>query len=368
MSSSIFQSPWPQSLKHNPYVQIASDVFNTVTLRTSLHKLLAQKINPATKKDPVAEKHYSNLRSQLVNPQGKYKAELLHFKAADGTLLEGILIPSSTPSNKVILFAPAEGGRYESIVDVQQATHHFITFFQEAFTDRAIFVMNTRGVGNSTGYGSLEGSTLDYYGAWSFLEREGFKEILPWGHSLGAKYLLSAAAWKQKENPKQKINFIADRSFDNITLAIEHQMNPKIIGLFTKTVYKYALWGGDTQKEWKSLKGKKLILHVATDEIIKPPISLYERSRSNLIPDLGISYELTLNPEMKDPHARAYSTEEQKTLMDFVESNQEDSPIKKIKPVLNPSNGSTTKLEDYVALLMVVTFMSLIAYSHIRHK
>ena len=190
MSLQLFQSPWPRELQDSSYTQIGWKVFNTATLRTPLHHLLAQKINPATKKEPLVENNYSNLRSQLTKPKGDYKATLVQFKAADGTVLEGVLIPASLPGKKVILFAPGEEERYESIAQSKKSAHHFIAFFKQAFTDHAILIINTRGIGNSKGKASLEGSSLDYYAAWSFLEKQGFEKILPWGHSLGGKYLL----------------------------------------------------------------------------------------------------------------------------------------------------------------------------------
>ena len=125
---------------------------------------------------------------------------------------------------------------------------------------------------------------------------------------------------------------------------------------------------GAPKKSAASLKGKKLILHASTDEVVKNPVSLYNRVRSNDMTDRGVSFEMALNPKLNNPHTRVYSRKEEDALIGFIDTPKETDSIRKIQPLPKPSNNTTGSMEDYMALLMVATFVTLLAYSHIRRN
>ena len=261
----IFRSQWPQCLQPNFCSQmkgIAWDAITTVSGSTFLHNKLASIVNPAIVADPTKTAELGKLRFQLLKPDGEFQAELVQMTAPDGTPIEGAFFPGS--SNQAILFALGSGGRFELIANPQDAAHHFIKFFREKL-DVNVLVINTRGIGDGN-TASIHGSALDYYAAWDFLESKGLN-VLPWGHSLGFRYVVQAAAWKQSDHPMAKINIVSDRSFDDIGNEAK-QLTGGVAGSAVGVLAKYAGWGGDVQEPWNSLKGKKLILVAPSDKTV----------------------------------------------------------------------------------------------------
>lgn len=376
MSLKVFQSPWPQELKPTPltpYINGVSSAVKFLTFSSHLQKIFADKINPVTKKECETEKQFCLLRYELLKKEGNYQGQSVQFKAPDGVLLDGMLFPCSNPSKNAILFALGEAERYESVANSQSAAHHFVSFFRESFKDSTILIINTRGIGDSEGKASFQGSSLDYYAAWSFLENQGYEEIIAWGHSLGGCYLLPAAFWKQSENPKAAIDLVSDRSFDNIELVAEESLAKefKIVRMMAKMLIYHSGWGKAAQKEWKALKGKKLILHVKTDPVVKKSASLYQRMQSSSLPDQGKTYALELDKNLKKPHTRPYNEQEQGLLIDFVTSScvQETDQLKKLKtPPKYPADSEGLSRQDCLTLLMIGAFVSLLAWGQMRTK
>lgn len=356
MSIKLFQSSWPGELKPNALTPICQ-ALNIITLRPTLHHFLAQTIHPATKKDQGSSK----LRATLIDEKGDYRAKLVSFKAADATLLEGVLFDAST--NKAILFAPQEGERYESIANPKTATHHFIDFFRKSFPKYTILVINPRGIGKSQGVPSDQGFSLDYYAAWNFLESLGYTDIIGWGHSLGGKYLLSVAAWKQSENHKKEFPLIADRSFDNIAIAMQGKTDSPVWKIGAKLLYSYAGWGKNGQQAWHQLKGRKLIIHVDAETSVPKSASLLARVRSQ-----AQGFVMELDNTLQEPHTRPYNQKEQETLVDFVTSScpPQNGLIKQIQPLSQLPSGKMP-LQDMAAIAMVIVFLGLLTFRNLSH-
>lgn len=301
---SVFQSPLPQQLSGGP--STAWNTFTCLIGSNFLHDKLAPIVNPAVAKDPVKSAELDLLRAKLFAPDGEFKAELVNFKSADGADIEGALFAGT--SKKAILFGLGSGGRYEAVADPNDAAHDFVKFFRTQLNEGMnVLVINTRGIEHSTHTPSLEGSALDYYSAWNFLESKGL-QVLPWGHSLGFRYVVPAAAWKQYENPDKNIGCVSDRSFDDIATEGKEIMGGGVLGTVAGLFLRYSGWGGAAQDPWNSLKGRGLIL-VAPEDTTVPysTASFYKKTKAN---PSHTEFTVIKLRGKNNPHKRIYNEEE----------------------------------------------------------
>ncbi len=280
----------------------AWNAFTTVTGSNKLHDILAPMINSALEKDPNKTAELNQLRQQLVNSE--YKGELVKMKAGDGTLLEGVFFPGT--SNRAILFALGAGGRYEAVANPQDAAHDFVQFFREHLGNSNILVINTRGIENSEGAPSVQGCALDYYTAWNYLESKNLN-VVPWGHSLGYRYVVKAASWKQQENGDKKVGIVCDRGIDDIATEAKEMMGGGAAGTGAKWAMQYAGWSGSAQEDWNSLKGRKLVLYAPEDTTVPYAASFYKKVDTTPV-DPNTTVIKLLGKE--NPHKRIYTKEE----------------------------------------------------------
>ena len=178
-----------------------------------------------------------------------------------------------------------------------------------------ILVINTRGIEHSGNTPSVQGCALDYYTAWNYLESKGL-QVLPWGHSLGFRYVVDAAAWKQQENPDKNISIVSDRSFDDISNEGKQSMGGGMIGFTVGMVMQYAGLGGNIQSAWNSLKGKKLILVAPEDKTVPyRTASFHKRIKENPVHTDATVIKLR---GAENPHTRIYNEEEAKAIQEAV--------------------------------------------------
>ena len=301
MAQAVFSSSLPKHFPSSPTIgDQAWNVFTTATGSNKLHEFLAPMINPALAKDPNKKEELDQLRQQLVSSE--YKGELVKMKAGDGTLLEGVFFPGT--SDRAILFALGSGGRYEAVANPQNAAHDFVKFFRENLGNSNILVINTRGIENSEGAPSMQGCALDYYTAWNYLESKNLK-VVPWGHSLGYRYVVKAASWKQQENLDKKVSIVSDRGIDDIATEANAMQGGGVVGAAAGLAMGYAGWSGSSQEEWNSLKGKKLVLYAPDDKTVPYDASLFKKVNAS---DPNTTVIKLLGKD--NAHKRIYTQEE----------------------------------------------------------
>jgi len=310
---SSFSSPWPPSLAPTYLSQAKDTVWGAITTLTGsnfLHNTLASAINPVTK---GSTDELDRLRSQLFNPQGEFAAEPVTLRAADGAFIKGAFFPGS--SDRAILFALGAYGRYEAVANPEDAAYHFVNFFRTRLGDGMnVLVINTRGIDNDMHSPSIRGCSLDYHAAWSFLESKGLK-VLPWGHSLGGRYVVEAAAWKQQEHPTKKICLVSDRSFDDIGNEAKQAFGGGVKGNAVGALMRYSGWSGNVLGSWQRLQGSKLLIVAPEDKTVPyRTASLYKRLRVHL----GEETTVVKLRGTDNPHTRIYNNEEERAIKEAV--------------------------------------------------
>lgn len=312
-TSSFFVSYYPKSIEPRSTIfdclkKGVTQILSHASGRVFLRGKLAPLINSALDKNSETQKKLHDLRTKLFDPKSQYKAEKVQMYAPDETYIEGALFPAD--SKKAILFAMGSGGFYESIANPADAAHHFVKFFRTSFgEDINVLVINPRGVGASDGTASIQDSALDYYTAWNFLEARGIKTVIPWGHSLGFRYIVQSAAWKQEET-SAKISIVSDRSFDDIGREAGELMGAGVKGAVVNGILQYAGWGGKAQDCWNKLNGKKLIIVAPEDNMVPYGASFYKTIQQHLPSSDGTSSVIKLRGAEDAPHTRIYSSEE----------------------------------------------------------
>lgn len=366
----IFQSKWPKSIEPDPYsyTEGLDDICrfaSKVSGRNFIHNVLAHAINPATTMVSAENQiQIDQNRVALLDENGAYKAELVKLESADGAKVEGAFFPGT--SKEAILFALDAGSCYEDVANSEDAAHAFVQFFREKIGGGInVFVINTRGICHSNYSASLEGSALDYYGAWNYLESRGLT-VLPWGHSLGFRYVVQAAAWKQEENPQAKIHIISDRSFDDIANKAKEFMSG-YSGVGVGALYRYAGWGGSAQEEWNSLKGRKLVLVAPEDPSVPyESASFYKRIQAN--PEHTDATVIKLRGQ-ENAHTRIYSEEEAQAIIGEVNlmlgRTKELVQSELAKPLkTKPKESDNTLLVASVALIGAIVLRQ--GYRYLR--
>jgi hypothetical protein len=364
--TSYFQSKLPKSLEPDAYSETFQATWNfctTVSGSTFLHNMLASTINPATAQDPEKKIKLDQFRVELFDSNGKYKAEQVKLLAADGNYVEGAFFPGT--SRDVILFALGAGGCYEATANPEDAAHDFVQFFREKIGGGInVLVINTRGICNSGNGPSVQGSALDYYAAWNYLEAKGLT-VLPWGHSLGFRYVVEAAAWKQEESPEIKINIVSDRSFDDLATEVQEYLGGKK-GVIAGGIARYAGYGGNIQEQWNSLKGKKLILVAPQDPIVPyQTASFFKGIQGN--PVHTDATVIKLRGEEK-VHTRIYNAEEEQAILaelNLMLRRTNESGLPKEEGLAKPlkTKPKEQTLLDNKALISVVTVVGVLVLS-----
>lgn len=313
----IYRSQWPQHLRPTAYTPMTNFLWNALLVVSGsafTNETLTGMINSATIKDRQKLDALVPLRSKLSDPDGQYRAEIVQMQAPDEVVIEGAFFSNS--SKNAILFALGAGGCYESIANPEDAAHDFVKFFQQGLdANLNILVINTRGIGRSTGTASIQGAALDYYTAWNYLESKGL-HVLPWGHSLGFRYIVVTAAWKQKEYPDEKISIVSDRSFDDIANLAKESKGGGFMGTAAGLLTQHAGWGGNIEECWNSLKGKKLIMVAPNDPIIPyAKASFFQRTLAK--PTDNHPTVILLNGTER-AHTRIYNEEEKQKILEAI--------------------------------------------------
>lgn len=141
-------------------------------------------------------------------------------------------------------------------------------------THSHVIVWNYSGIGASTGGGSQDELISGCRAMLQCIERLGFKEIISYGHGLGAAVLLSAhSQHRKKEDVVYTV--VARSPFATLSQAISCQY-----GFFVKLFVRFSGWYFDNVKVLNSFPYRTLILHTAAVKSCE-----YLKRPSQIIPD-----------------------------------------------------------------------------------
>lgn len=141
-------------------------------------------------------------------------------------------------------------------------------------THSHVVVWNYSGIGSSTGGGSQGELIKGCRAMLQCIERLGFKEIISYGHGLGAAVLLSAhSQHRKKEDVLYTV--VARSPFSNLSKALSCQYG-SLMSLFVR----FAGWHFDNVKILSSFPYRTLVLHTAAVKSCE-----YLKRASQIIPD-----------------------------------------------------------------------------------
>lgn len=187
--------------------------------------------------------------------------EEVRFEAADGTLLNGWLIPGR-PESPLVLFFMGNAGNMSHRLDNLLFLHRL---------GANVFIFDYRGYGQSAGKASEPGTYSDALGALEFLRQRGWKpdQMVYFGRSIGAAVALQTA-------------------LDNFPAGLILESPFTSVGAMGRTHYPllYLLLGWaigadyDNLEKIGKLKSPLLIFHGEKDEICPPGMTraLYEQA------------------------------------------------------------------------------------------
>lgn len=224
---------------------------NTIIFIIALFLLLLRFIFGNVVIDSIKRNMYY-IPSKIIFSKPNNDIESVYLTNNEGNQLNGWYYKGNSYSDKTILYCHGNAGNISG-------RHHII----QKFIDKGISVLmfDYRGYGLSEGYTTTESSYQDAVDWMIYLinnKQVNKKDIIPMGESIGS---YPAARLADEHNLSKVIIF-----------AGFHNMSDVVINLFPVPINHIASYvtNGDleTGKHLKNHKGKKLILHSKSDEII----------------------------------------------------------------------------------------------------
>lgn len=294
-----FQADWPR--RYDPSLRtlsqrvakIAWDVFSIIVFPIGLIRILSWHLrNIALRiavpgrieiKDPIKgyfdlamlalrffwnpENFKGNVSREGAKKIDLYEGESLTVKSPDGATIDGGFFPTKH-SDQVILFVGGNGEQWED--------HPWLELLKPLGT--SLLFLNVRGVGESKGTRSEDGYAMDIYTAAEWLIHEkGIdpEKIVFGGFSMGGANSTRGAALIQEKYPSKKIRAFNINSFSALATEIDQVMKNKGI-LLTLGRWGSKLLGIDipVSRNWKILRGEKLIFRAKNDPMIPYPAQL----------------------------------------------------------------------------------------------
>jgi uncharacterized protein len=187
----------------------------------------------------------------------------VYFTAADGTGLHGWFVPGQ-PGAPVILFFHGNAGNISHRVDNLRLFHRHLGV--------AVFIIDYRGYGNSTGKISENGTYADARGALNWLHDKGWDNdrIIYFGRSLGAAVATQLAA------EHQPAGLVLESPFTSVT-AMGRRHNPILyflLGWLLQSEY-------DTLSRIDQLDTPLLLFHGTHDTIVPAKMGQEIFARAN---------------------------------------------------------------------------------------
>lgn len=256
--SEPFQAEDSTSVKTN---RLAYNIFSMIIFPIGLarlvwrgiHKLIGKLVLPA--QWALAEDRYIRVRRR--NLERDFNGKIVRFKTVDDVELEGMQFSASSKNAHTVILFNGNGSCYEF-------SEKLISFYLKKKMN--VFVFNYRGVLNSGGAVSCEGTHLDGDAAVQYVKnrlKTSEKDILLHGHSLGGAIATSVA----EKYPRAVL--INDRSFSSLQKEIGVFIGFGVIGKILGIVAAFFGWNYDPEKDFRKSENPKIILTHEEDGMIK---------------------------------------------------------------------------------------------------
>lgn len=243
----------------------------------------------------------------------KMGGQTVQMTAPDGVKLEGMFFEGSKPDRAILYI----GGNAEEYKILDNA---FI--LQMLATGASLLMIDPRTVGDSQHQIPDEkGLSLDVWTAYSYLiQKKGLhpESILGIGSSMGGALVNLGAAVVQKEYPEQRMSVINLRSFSKLSNTAEEILKQQVFphNPFIARLGKYALrmvgCEIDSEAALRTLKGRKTIFSVSTDDVIYPHAQMQHSLRLN--PPPHTHFVEMQSTGLDGDHARPFLSEERQQL------------------------------------------------------
>jgi hypothetical protein len=231
----------------------------------------------------------------------------------DGQELNGVFF--SGKIKKAVIVAIGLTAFYEEL-SIDFVYDKIVHFLQKECQMPAVFILNTRGIGQSSGISSPLSIALDIYVAHQFVcHKEKLKadDVLIYGHSLGGNYGLRGAHLIQKAHPEARISAVVDRSF----LRFSDVLGARF-GKIAKKIAEQNALEMNAQEALCSLKGRVLTLVAKRESTIPYSASFAQNVEKDFIDKNLVDVIPLSEDEVGDHHIRAFNQGETKKVANWL--------------------------------------------------
>jgi len=256
----------------------------------------------------------AQLRARLLdNPRNS----IINIPTIDGLDLEAVLMRAEIqPAKGIIVFTTGLGGCYEKTAQDNDLAKDLVEFFKSHVgNDLDILVINQRGVCQSEGIPTFRGWEKDVYSVLKYVQAQGYKRIMHYGHSMGGWTSRNAIRTCKKEARNCKIVEVSDRSFGDFAQAAKHYCGAGILGNAAYYFTSYCKWQGNVEP--KNLNDSRaFVIWAPDDNFVKKPASLYKSLENNrsFIRAARNEERVFRLPGNVIPHVRAFTPREKSEL------------------------------------------------------
>ncbi len=256
--------------------------------------------------------------------KSKHGGERVKFHSPDGSVLDGMFIPSKSNeglfSERAFVFVPGMNSYYEHVF-----FDYFITLLRKKLGDVNFLALNHPGVMVSEGELSCDGMALSVFSGCSYLIEKKHLDpsiIVIYGQSLGGVAATRGGKLLQNEYPDSELNLIHERSFVSFPEVVEKFCGSGFIGgqLRSYLEDEESTWSTtDSPEDFEILKGNKLIIYSKFDCVVPFDFSFYKKLHEQK-PNLSNVKVLSLPGEMlrEQEHYRIFSSDEEDVVIEEI--------------------------------------------------
>ena len=209
---------------------------------------------------------------------------------------------------------PGSGSSYESIANHDDIASKYVDFFKSHVgNDIDILMINSRGIGESSGTPSYEGWVKDIFNGLNELTQRGYdlKNTLLYGYSIGA-WISADAAHGFCKDLEEKVAIVSDRSFSNFADVAYHYLGGGIKCYAAYVLATCGKWNANVEKNWLAVSSKSLVVYADEDMVVLPAASLFKSLQKKGLFDTPERHFILKGG--KYAHSRPFTTDEKKDL------------------------------------------------------
>ncbi len=256
--------------------------------------------------------------------QTKHGGERIQFHSPDGSVLDGMFIPSKSNDDlycqRAFVFVPGMNSYYEHVF-----FDYFTTLLRTKLGDVNFLALNHPGVMVSEGDLSCDGMALSVFSGCSYLiEKKHIdpSNIVIYGQSLGGVAATRGAKLLQNEYSDSKLNLIHERSFVSFPEVVEKFCGSGLIGAKLRSYLEDddSTWSTkDSPEDFETIKGNKLIIYSKFDSVVPFEFSFYKKLHEQK-PNLPNVKVLSLPGERlrEQEHYRIFSSDEEDVIIEEI--------------------------------------------------